>query len=178
MRHWFRWRWLVGVGVVAVIVVIAVADRVGALRGGPINPEDSLLVGRTAPTLAGRTVGGAEYRWHPGRVTVVDIWASWCGPCRQELPMIAAFAASWRSRGVQVVTVDTRDGTTPARTFLDQVGARKLVAIHDPDGRLAVTWGATGIPETFVVDATGVIRAHWAGPVDAATLSSEVVRWM
>lgn len=173
-----RLRWVVGVVAIAVIAVLAIADRVGALRGGPVDPESSMLVGRAAPALSGSTVGGDAYHWRPGRVTVVDIWASWCVPCRTEVPMIAAFARRWADRGVQVVTVDTRDGVTLARRFLDRAGASGLVAIHDPDGRIAVTWGATGIPETFVVDASGVIRAHVVGPVTAPVLGEEVSRWL
>jgi len=165
-------------GIVGVVALLVVADLLGALRGGAADGTGtSPLVGRRAPTLSGTTLTGAHYRWRPGTVTVVNIWASWCGPCRDELPLIARFAQTWQQRGVRVVTVDSRDGVDPAKAFLGDVGARDLLAVHDPDGRLAVSWGATGIPETFVVDAHGVIRAHQIGEVDAAWLTDEVSAW-
>ncbi|MEX0429328.1 TlpA family protein disulfide reductase [Nocardioides sp. DS6] len=183
-RTW--WRRLVRprlvLGVAGVVALIAVADLLGALHGrsagdGADAGAASPLIGRHAPALSGPTVAGTDYRWRPGHVTVVNIWASWCGPCRDELPLIARFARTSSPQGVRVVTIDSRDGIDPAKEFLAKVGARHLLAIHDPNGRLAVSWGATGIPETFVVDAHGVIRAHRIGEVDAAWLTDEVGRW-
>lgn len=169
-----RARWLALAGLVVVLVVVG--DRLGALRGTDAgHPAQSPLVGTTAPTLAGGTVDGGHYRLRPGRLTVVNIWASWCGPCRDEMPAVARFARE--HPGVRVVTIDTRDGIDPARRFLARMGARSLVAVRDPDGRRAVAWGATGVPETFVLDAHGVVRAHHAGPVDDGWLGQEVGRW-
>lgn len=164
-------------GVVGVVALLVVADLVGAMRGRADEDGGGPLVGRAAPVLAGTTLAGRSYTWRPGAVTVVNIWASWCGPCRDEVPLIADFARRWSSRGVRVVTVDSRDGVDPAREFLRDVRARSLLAVHDPRGRIAVSWGATGIPETFVVDRRGVIRAHRIGEVDATWLTDEVARW-
>lgn len=169
-----RARWVALAGLVVVLVVVG--DRLGALRGTDSgHAAPSPLVGTRAPALAGPTVAGGHYRLRPGRLTVVNIWASWCGPCRGEMPDVARFAQ--QHPGVRVVTIDTRDGIDPARKFLARMGARGLTAVHDPHGRLAVSWGATGVPETYVVDADGVIRAHHAGPVDANWLVQEVSRW-
>ncbi|MEP9381898.1 TlpA disulfide reductase family protein [Nocardioides sp. KR10-350] len=166
------------VGLVGVVALIVVADLLGALRGGAADEDRTdPLLGRDAPVLTGTTLAGRPYRWHAGRVTVVNVWASWCGPCRDEVPLIARFARRWASRGVQVVTVDSRDGVSTAREFLADVGATSLLAVHDPKGRLAVSWGATGIPETFVVDRRGVIRAHRIGEVDTSWLTEEADRW-
>ena len=167
-------------GVAAVVVLLVVADLAGAFRGRADQADGdapSALLGEKAPTLAGTTIAGKRYRWRPGKVTVVNIWASWCDPCRDEVPLIARFQRAWSSRGVRVVTIDTRDGIDLAREFLAKVGARHLLAVHDPDGRLAVSWGVTGVPETFVVDAHGVVRAHRIGEVDASWLTDEVSRW-
>jgi cytochrome c biogenesis protein CcmG/thiol:disulfide interchange protein DsbE len=161
----------------AVVAVLAVADLAGAFRGGAAGGTGSPLLGRPAPTLAGSTVAGGHYRLKPGAVTVVAIWASWCAPCRDEVPLISRFAAAWAHRGVRVVTVDTRDGILPARHFLAAVGARQLLAVHDPQGRIAVSWGATGVPETFVVDGSGVVRAHRIGEADDRWLTDAVRRW-
>jgi cytochrome c biogenesis protein CcmG/thiol:disulfide interchange protein DsbE len=164
--------------VIGVVVLVGAADLLGVARGGAAGEgEGSPLVGKAAPPLVGPLLAGGRYHLSAGQVTVVNVWASWCAPCRDEVPLIARFADTVKGRGVRVVTVDTRDGIDPAREFLDATHATDLVAVHDPQGRIAVAWGATGVPETFVLDRTGIVRAHRTGEVDQNWLTGEVDRW-
>lgn len=168
----------VGLVVVALVVVgLAVAAARGTFAGAPADAPDP-LVDQPAPAVSGPTLGGGRVQqasWSRG-VTIVNIWASWCGPCRSELPVIAAFARD-AGRGVRVLTIDTRDGPVAARSLLQEVDATDLPVVQDPNGRLAVDWGATGIPETFVVDATGTVRARSRGAVTLDWLQEQVRRW-
>ena len=161
-------------GLGAVTALLALALGRAALSDG-----SSPLVGAPAPALQGRTLAGEHFRLdhQPGRLTVVNIWASWCGPCRQELPLVADLADRWSDRDVRFVTVDTRDGPVAARSLLHEVGVRHLLTVLDPQGRIAVSWGATGVPETFVVDGNGTIRARQAGPVSADWLRGQLEHW-
>ncbi len=169
------------VGVLAGTAV-GLAGVVALGSGGHPQTADassSGLVGHRAPPLTGTSLSGDPVRVHTTSrsVTVVNIWASWCGPCRQEVPFLAAQSRRWSRQGVRLVTVDTRDGAAAARTLLHEVGAEELPTIMDPTGRSAVAWGVTGVPETFVLDRHGVIRAHWAGSVGHAWLRRQVERW-
>jgi cytochrome c biogenesis protein CcmG, thiol:disulfide interchange protein DsbE len=167
-------RALLVVGLVAVVLVATLALRP---RGASSAGAGSPLIGKPAPALAGTTLSGQRFALRPGHVTVVNIWASWCDPCRQEVPLVADLARRWAGDGIQVATIDTRDGVSPARDFLAKVGASGLLAVQDPNGRIAVGWGATGVPETFVVDARGVVRARWIGAVSEDWLTGQVERW-
>lgn len=169
---------------VAIALALAVLVGVSVLLGSALSrpgasSSASPLIGRHAPRLAGTTLSGSHYRLpaHPGKLTLVNIWASWCGPCRQELPLLAATAQRWESRDVQLVTINTKDGEVPARELLRKVHATNLLTVTDPHGRLAVEWGATGVPETFVVDADGVVRARFQGPVSKQWLRKQLRRW-
>lgn len=166
----------------AVLAIAVVTLTISVLTGGFRSrdvPAPAPTVGERAPALVGTTLTGDRFRLQPrpGTLTVVNVWASWCGPCRDEVPLLDHFAQEWRGRGVRVVTVNTRDGPVAARSFLSQVGARDLLAVSDPDGRIAVAWGATGVPETFVVDQDGTVRAHQIGVVTSAWLEEQVARW-
>ncbi|WP_213452094.1 TlpA family protein disulfide reductase [Rhizomonospora bruguierae] len=129
-----------------------------------------------APPLAGRTLAGDGFDAATlrGRVVLVNVWASWCGPCRQELPALALAERRWGGQGLSVVGIDMRDNPESARGLLAEVGARGLPTIVDPQGTLAVAWGARGVPETFVVDRSGRVRLWVRGAVDAAWLQ----RWI
>lgn len=169
---------------IAIAVALAVLVGVSVLLGSALSRPGSSssaspLIGRHAPRLEGTTLSGSHYRLpaHPGELTLVNIWASWCGPCRQELPLLADVARSWSSRGVQLVTVNTKDGRVPARELLRKVHATDLLTVTDPNGSLAVEWGATGVPETFVVDGDGVVRARFQGPVSKQWLQQQLRRW-
>ena len=170
---------LLAVGGTLAVGLALVALLGTALRGAATTPDRSPMVGHRAPALAGRTLSGSTYTWRPrGAVTVVNIWASWCGPCRQELPLVARSAGAWSRRGVRVVTIDTKDGPVAARSLLHEVHAERLRAVQDADGRLAVSWGATGVPETVVVDAHGIVRARWTGALDRGWLQQQLQRWV
>ncbi|WP_136066092.1 DsbE family thiol:disulfide interchange protein [Modicisalibacter radicis] len=97
-----------------------------------------------------------------GRVTLVNVWASWCAACRVEMPQLAALAA----RGVRLVGVNYKDGRAAANAFLGEFGDPFEATIHDPSGKLGFELGVYGAPETFLVDAQGVIRYHHVGALD------------
>jgi len=166
---------LLGVAVLAAAVLV-LGSAMGETGSHRVR---SPMEGKRAPGLAGTTLAGRHYRLKPraGTVTVVNIWASWCGPCRDELPLLVHSVADWSGRGVRLVTIDTKDGPVAARTLLGEVKARHLLAVEDPDGRLAVSWGATGVPETVVLDDHGVVRARWLGQVSAGWLDRQLRRW-
>jgi cytochrome c biogenesis protein CcmG/thiol:disulfide interchange protein DsbE len=162
--------------VVVAVAVLVLGSAMGDTGGDRVH---SPLAGRHAPALAGTTLAGQKFQLRPrhGTVTVVNIWASWCGPCRDELPLLVHSVDRWSSRGVRLVTIDTRDGPVAARTLLHEVKVEHLLAIRDPDGRLAVSWGATGVPETVVLDDHGVVRARWLGQISAGWLDRQLRRW-
>lgn len=174
--------WVVALAVVLLLAVLGVAIARGGGSGDvPATGSqlNSPLDGKPAPPLAGTTITGTHFRWRPdGAVTVVNIWASWCGPCREELPTLVQVQRRWRDRGVRLVSINTKDGPVAARSFLHRLGVRDLLAVSDPQGRLAVAWGATGVPETVVVDRHGIVRARWLGAVHRDWLDEELQRWV
>ncbi|NES16913.1 MULTISPECIES: TlpA disulfide reductase family protein [Micromonospora] len=122
---------------------------------------------RAAPALAGTTLTGERFDLAAarGHVVVVNVFASWCGPCRDELPMLVETARQWSPQGLRVVGLNLRDGPDAVRALLAQAHADDLTVLPDPDGTRAVEWGVRGVPETFVVDRDGRIVAHQPGVV-------------
>jgi thiol-disulfide isomerase/thioredoxin len=134
-----------------------------------------------APPLAGKLLGGgagslAALR---GKVVVLNSWASWCEPCRQELPALARFARSSDARTVEVLGIDVRDapGAAAAMARTYKLGYPSLV---DPTGSLLASLGSfvppADVPSTIVVDRSGRVAAMIIGPVDGATLAKVVQR--
>jgi cytochrome c biogenesis protein CcmG/thiol:disulfide interchange protein DsbE len=160
-------RKLWGTVVALVVAGVVVVPLLAGLEGGSDEPVRSALVGRVAPPLAGPTLDGGAFDLDrfAGQVVLVNVWASWCGPCRDELPLLARTQRRLAPAGLDVVTIDTRDGPVAARALLAEVGAERLTTVLDPDGRLAVAWGAHGVPETFLVDRRGIIQAVHIGPI-------------
>jgi len=103
-----------------------------------------------------------------GRPTVVNVFASWCIPCKDEAPVLAAAARRHAGR-VQFVALDFHDFSGDGRAFLRRYG-NDFAALHDGDGHVAQRWGATAVPETYVLDARGHLVAHQAAPVSSEEL--------
>ena len=103
-----------------------------------------------------------------GQVTVVNIWASWCGPCREEHPLLMQLAAQ---EGVRLVGINNKDNAANARRFLGTLGNPFQAVGDDGDGRVTIDWGGYGVPETFIVDGNGVIRHKHVGPLTEGALA-------
>lgn len=146
-----------------IFVGLAALFFIGVGRDDP-NALPSTLIGRPAPPLAleplqGALFGDADLR--EGGVTLVNYWASWCGPCRDEHPVLEALAGE----GVTIYGVNYKDQPQNALRFLDQLGNPYAAIAADPAGRAAIEWGVYGVPETFVVDGAGNVVLRHPGPL-------------
>ena len=169
-RRWFT----LAMGVVTVALVVSVLAT-GFGRDPSVVPSN--FVSKPAPQLAGVTLDGQQYdlRQDPGDVVLVNVWASWCGPCRDEYPVLEAAAQGLGPRGLSLVGINTQDSRPDAERFLAQMGGADYPSVVDLDGRHALDWGVFGVPETFVVDHTGTVRARLVGEVTPEWIDQNVV---
>ena len=106
-----------------------------------------------------------------GKAVVVNFWASWCVPCRDEAGLLQSASTEWRSRGVVVLGIDHQDLSSDARAFMRHYRL-KYPVVHDAGDKLYQRYGATGVPETFCVNRDGKVVAHVPGAVTRDTLDS------
>ena len=136
----------------------------------------SPLVGKPMPAFVGTTLDGGQFSSADlaGKPAIVNFWASYCIPsCVDEHPVLLDLAASHRGdlRLVGVLVNDTPDG---ARGFLDRYGQVSWPTVLNADGGISIDYGVTGPPETFVVDATGIVVARHVGPLTADVLAEQL----
>lgn len=160
--------WLLA-GVAALLTLLTVNV------GGPGTAVDTPIVGREAPafdlqTLDGERLALAELRGSP---VVLNFWASWCIPCREEAPLLTTAAREYEARGLRVVGIVYQDSAESARDFMDQYG-QTYPGLLDPDGRTAIDYGVFGIPETFFIDRDGIVRSRQVGPVTEEGLERQI----
>src|SRR5215204_4741776 len=142
------------------------------LYAGDPSKVPSALIGRPAPafvlaplpslTRDAAAVPGLSGDDLKGRVTIVNVWASWCAPCRQEHPLLMELA---KNPAIRVVGINYKDNPENARRFLGALGNPFAAVGADPNGRAAIDWGVYGVPETFVVGPDGTIRHKQIGPL-------------
>jgi len=137
----------------------------------------SALIGAPAPATAlpaidGLGLPGVESAAFAGKVTVVNVWASWCAPCRIEHPQLMELS---RDQRIRLVGINYKDTAEQARGFLADLGNPFAAAGSDPAGRTAIDWGVYGVPETFLVGKDGRIAFKHVGPIDATSMREEVM---
>ncbi|MBB3021165.1 cytochrome c biogenesis protein CcmG/thiol:disulfide interchange protein DsbE [Microvirga lupini] len=156
------------------LVFLALAGLFSVQLFSGRNPAElpSVLINKPVPTFSlapleglvanGQPVPGFSNEDLKGRVTVVNVWASWCGPCRQEHPLLVDLA---KDPSIRVVGINQRDNPDNARRFLGALGNPYAAVGVDPNGRASIDWGVYGVPETFIVGPDGTIRHKHIGPL-------------
>lgn len=165
-------RWFAGAVPLLVFVAIAVFLAIGLTR----NPREvpSPLIGRPVPKFSlppvlGRTLGLSDQDLK-GEVSVVNVFASWCVPCRQEHPLIQRLATE-----VPVHGLNYKDQPEDAARWLDGLGDPYTRTGADLDGRVAIDWGVYGVPETFVINRDGLIVYKQIGPIPPHVLEDKLL---
>jgi len=126
--------------------------------------------GFTLPRLNGD--GTLSLAGYDGKPRVVNFWASWCGPCRDEAPLLQDVSRTFRGR-VVVLGVDYQDFTGDARKFIHRFGLTYPIG-RDGNGSLLARWGVSGAPESFFIDRAGKVVAHVPGAVTKETLAAGI----
>lgn len=128
-------------------------------------PSELKAVAAKAPPEAADARLSEALAGYRGQVVIVNFWASWCEPCRQEMPSLQRLSERWHDKGLRVVTVAVADGRKAATDFLWDSDVQ-LSVIHDPAQALNRPWGARVLPTTFILDRRHRIRLQAQGPVD------------
>ena len=149
------------------------------LYSGDPSLIPSALIGHPAPQTPlpgvaglerdGKPVPGIDTAHFKGAVTVVNVWASWCVPCRDEAPLLVQLAQDHRLR---VIGINYKDDPDNARRFLGRYGDPYAATGADENGRAAIEWGVYGVPETFVVGKDARIAYKLVGPITADNIEA------
>lgn len=146
---------LAAVIVVAVFVVWNLLSAKPPASGG--DAPDIVLVDEV--------LGEWKLSEQTGQPVVVNFWATWCGPCRAEIPEIEAFAKAHPDVRVVGISVDERASTAAVKRMAAKLGATYAI-LHDKDGKASAPYAVRSLPTTFVIDAEGDVHAHWVGAID------------
>lgn len=154
-----------------------------ALTSGDPSKLPSALIGKLVPQSSFAAVEGlvdgattipgfASADLAKGQVTVVNFWASWCGPCVDEHPLLTQLRDDAK---ISIYGVNYKDDPAAARRFLSRYGLPFAAVGTDPDGRRAIDWGVYGMPETFVIDGQGRIAYKHVGPMSAESIQQKII---
>ncbi|WP_231700982.1 DsbE family thiol:disulfide interchange protein [Aliiruegeria sabulilitoris] len=140
------------------------------------NPDllPTALKGQPAPAMQLEAFAGKDIltdaALREGGVKLVNFWASWCAPCRVEHPNLMALAAE----GIEIHGVNYKDTDAKGTAFLAGLGDPYTLAGSDKSGRTGLDWGVYGVPETFVIDASGKIITRFAGPITSSVMEKTI----
>jgi cytochrome c biogenesis protein CcmG/thiol:disulfide interchange protein DsbE len=151
------------------------------LGAGDASRLPSALIGHPAPKtdlppLAGlerngKAVPGLSNTTFDGAVTLVNVWASWCVPCADEVPFLEQLS---KDKRIQLVGLNYKDSADNARRFLNRYGNPFVASGTDNSGRTSIDWGVYGVPENFLIGRDGRIAYKLVGPITAENLAKEL----
>jgi thiol-disulfide isomerase/thioredoxin len=162
----------------AALLALGGCATTGAAAAGGGNQVGAPVPEIHVESLAGKSLGIGDYR---GKVVLLDVWASWCGPCKQELPMLDDIAKRLRDEGVEILAVSVDQERANVVRFLKARPRWALTIAHDPSGQIADRLAPEKMPTSYIIDREGVIRYVNSGfePADAALIErrlAEVAR--
>ncbi|MCF8477663.1 MAG: DsbE family thiol:disulfide interchange protein [Pseudolabrys sp.] len=149
------------------------------LEAGDPSKLPSALIGKQVPATDlppienlswnGKPVPGLNNATLEGKVSLVNVWASWCVPCHDEVPFLEQLS---KDKRIQLVGINYKDAPDNARRFLNRYGNPFVAAGADAKGRTSIDWGVYGVPETFLVGRDGRIAYKLIGPITAANMAA------
>ena len=164
---------------VLVFVAIALFFFAGLRERTRVAPDElpSMLVGKPAPATPLPALDAKALAFTPadlrsGHVSVVNVFASWCAPCREEAPALRALA---QLKGVALYGMVQKDTPQKVRAFLADVGNPYSRIDLDAAGRASIEWGVYGLPETFIIDRNGIVRLRYAGAITPDALANTIL---
>ena len=171
-----RWNWLAILPLV-VFAGLATVFLIQLRSGEDSSFVPSVLIGREAPAtnlppLAGSDLPGLASADFKGHVTLVNVWASWCAPCREEQPLLMTLKGDPRFR---LAGLNYKDKSENALRFLGEMGNPFAAIGVDANGRTAIDWGVYGVPETYLVGKDGRILYKHVGPFTEQSIASELM---
>ena len=164
-------RYLVPLAIFALLVAFL-------YRGLSLDPKlvPSPLVGKPIPTFTltrldnpAVTISDADFR---GKVTLLNVWATWCVSCRREHETLVELAKTGQ---VEIYGLNYKDNREDANRYLAQLGNPYVANAFDNDGRVGIDWGVYGAPETFIIDREGIIRHKHIGPLTIEIINDEIL---
>lgn len=167
--------------IVLVLLPLIVLAGLLALFASHINRDPSLvqsvLINKPAPqfnlaAVPGLNVPGFAAADLKGEVTIINVFASWCIPCRAEHPVLTQLK---HESGVRLFGINQRDAADNAVAFLNELGNPYDKVGADTDNRVSIDWGVYGVPETFIVDARGTITFKHVGPMTPDSVEKELL---
>jgi cytochrome c biogenesis protein CcmG/thiol:disulfide interchange protein DsbE len=164
-------RYLVPLAIFALLVAFL-------YRGLSLDPKlvPSPLVGKPMPTFTltrldnpAATISDADFK---GKVTLLNVWATWCVSCRQEHETLVELAKTGQ---VDIYGLNYKDNREDAKRWLTRFGNPYVANAFDSDGRVGIDWGVYGAPETFIIDREGIIRHKHIGPLTIQIINDEIL---
>ncbi|MCS6802076.1 MAG: TlpA disulfide reductase family protein [Chloroflexota bacterium] len=147
-------------------------------RDAPVTALDTSATARvndpaplfTARTLQGEAVNLANYR---GKLVILNFWASWCGPCRSEMPAIEAASIRYRDAGVVFLGVNVQEASATVTAFVDEFKLTFPILL-DPNGAISAVYRVRSLPTTFFIDRDGILREQFTGEMNASVIDRRV----
>lgn len=167
--------------------VLVVAGIIGFFYRGLSHPADknipSAFLGKPAQTFQVAWLQGQQHLGHTadakgfsladfkGRPLILNFWASWCYSCREEARDFEAFWQMYKDKGIAVAGIAIQDSPEAALQFAQTYGKTYMLGLDSEDGKAAIDYGVTGVPETFIIDRNGVVIHKEAGPMTTQMLA-------
>ena len=146
--------------------------------GLKLDPREvpSPFIDKPAPALElptlfdnSKTISNSDLK---GKPWILNVWASWCVACRQEHQIFVSYS---RSKRVPLVGLNYKDAANDAKVWLQELGNPYDIIAFDLQGSAGIEWGVYGVPETFVIDAEGIVRYKHIGPVSPSTMKNTII---
>lgn len=160
----------------SLVLGLMVLLGIGLANQSPVTGRSGFTrVGKPAPQIQFTAFDGQpmDLQEQRGKPVVINFWASWCGPCRQEAKVLENLWNAYRDQDVVFIGVDIQDSDSDARAFISEFGVTYPNGM-DVDGRITIDYGVIGIPVTFLVDRDGIVTRRWVGGVR----KSQMTPWL